>query len=70
MTDPVTINCPSACAVTLQVEITTPFFSLSEAEGALIAGAILAVWAFGWGIRAVIRTVNSSDGNTTLESES
>jgi len=50
------------------VQILFPPFQLDTADGALIAGAILAVWAIGWASRMLIRTL-SIDGNSTKESE-
>lgn len=55
---------PQACSLT----VTNPF-SLTSAEGAQIAGAILAVWALGFGFRSVIRALHI-DGKTNSESES
>lgn len=65
-----TVTCTNTCTVTLIVtsEITTPFFALDASGGALIAGAILAVWAVGYGFRLVIRAL-SIDGNNQPESE-
>lgn len=56
----------SPCVVVHQIEL--PPFQLDEAGGAQIAGAILAVWALGWGFRALIRVFNI-DGKPTSESE-
>ena len=49
MADPLIINCSSACTVT--VELSLPPFQLDAAEGAVISGAILGIWAIGWAIR-------------------
>lgn len=67
MADPLYIACNSACTVTVVHELSIPPLQLSLEEGGQIAGAILAVWAVGFGIRAVIRVLNS-DGNQTNES--
>lgn len=67
MADPFYISCNSACTVTVVHELSLPPLQLSAAEGGQIAGAILAVWAVGFGVRAVIRALNS-DGNQTNES--
>lgn len=67
MTDPVVISCDQACTITVQHELSLPPLQLSAAEGALIASAILAVWAVGWGIRMLIQTLKSSDGNQESE---
>jgi len=62
-----TVTCTvSPCTVVVQIE--TPFFNIDPEGGALIAGAVLAVWALGFGIRTVIRTLNS-DSVSTQESE-
>lgn len=50
------------------VAVSFPPFQLDTADGSLIAGAILAVWAIGWGARMIIRAL-SVDGNSTKESE-
>lgn len=65
--DPVTINCPTACTVTLQLSI--PPFDLSMEDAALISSAVLLVWAVGFGIRAAIKALNS-DGNSSTSTES
>lgn len=64
-----TIECASACTVTVVHEFVLPPLQLSTAEGAQIAGAVLAVWAVGFGIRMLIRTLSSSDGSTNHESD-
>lgn len=56
----------SPCTVIHQIDL--PPFQLDTADGALIAGAILAVWAVGFGIRMLIRAL-SIDGKTNSESE-
>lgn len=68
MAEPIQINCGSACTVTVVHDLSIPPFQLSLAEGAQIASAILAVWAVAWGIRTLIRVLNS-DGNPTSESQ-
>lgn len=67
MADPTTINCPSACTVTVVHELSLPPLQLTPAEGAQIAGSILAVWAVGWGFRTLIRHLKTSDGYSTNE---
>ena len=62
-----TIVCTEACTVTVQLEITNPLLNLDNAAGIAIAGAVLAVWAVGFGIRALIQTLKNSDGNSTDE---
>jgi hypothetical protein len=67
-TTPTQIQCASACTVTVVHELSLPPLQIDAAEGAQIAGAILAVWATGFGIRMLIQTLKTSDGNST-ESE-
>lgn len=67
MADTWNITCTvSPCTIVHQIDL--PPFQLDTAEGAAIAGAILAVWAVGFGIRMLIRAL-SSDGKSTNESE-
>ena len=67
MADPVVIECATACTVTVVHELSLPPLQLSADEGAVIAGAILAIWAIGWGFRALIQTLKHTDGNSTTE---
>lgn len=67
MADPVVIDCASACTVTVVHELSLPPLQLSADEGAVIASAILAIWAIGWGFRALIQTLKHTDGNSTQE---
>lgn len=67
MADPVVIECTTACTVTVVHELSLPPLQLSADEGAVIAGAILAIWAIGWGFRALIQTLKHTDGNSTTE---
>ena len=67
MADPVVIECTTACTVTVVHELSLPPLQLSADEGAVIAGAILAIWAIGWGFRALIYTLKHTDGNSTSE---
>lgn len=70
MAEPTTvISCVDACTVTVIHELSLPPLQLSPAEGALIAGAILAIWAIGFGFRALIRTL-SIGGNIQPEDNS
>ncbi|HTH09530.1 MAG TPA: hypothetical protein VMA55_08170 [Acidovorax sp.] len=62
-----TIQCTSACTVTVQHEITLPLLDMSPAEGAAISSAILLVWAVAWAFRALIQTIKTSDGNQPTE---
>lgn len=67
MADPVIINCPTACTVTVVHELSLPPLQLTAAEGASIASAILAVWAVGWAIRMVAQALKVSDGQPNQE---
>lgn len=69
MADPTVIECSTSCTVTVVHELSLPPLQLDTADGSLIAGAVLAVWAIGWGARMVIRALNS-DSVSTNESES
>ena len=62
-----TIDCATACTVTIVHDFSLPVLNIDETGGALIAGAILAVWAVGFGARAIIRALNS-DGETSSTS--
>lgn len=63
-----TIECSSSCTVTIVHDLQLPPLQLTTEEGALIAGAVLAVWAIGWAARMLIRTL-SIDSETNHESE-
>ena len=67
MADPVVIECTTACTVTVVHELSLPPLQLSADEGAVIASAILAIWAIGWGFRVLIQTLKHTDGNSTQE---
>jgi len=66
--EPVVITCDSACTVTVVHELSLPPLQLDAAEGAAIAGAVLAVWAVAWAFRMAVRTLNT-DGTTTNSQE-
>lgn len=53
-----TIVCESACTVTLQHELVNPLFSLTPEQGAMIAAAVVGVWAVGFAFRCLIRAMN------------
>ncbi len=47
-----------------------PVLNLSASDGALIAGAILALWAVGYSFRVLIQVLRKTDGDPqTIESE-
>lgn len=68
MSEPVVIQCEQACTITVQHELSLPPLQLDAAEGAAIAGAVLAVWAVGWAFRMLIQTLNI-DGKPSSESD-
>lgn len=68
MADPTVIECPGTCTVTVVHELSLPPLQLSASEGALIAGAVLAVWAVGWAFRMLIRALNI-DGTSSTSNE-
>lgn len=63
-----TIDCSTACTVTVVHELSLPPLQLTAEEGGQIASAVLAVWVVGWAFRLAIRALNS-DGKPTNESE-
>ncbi|WP_369641706.1 hypothetical protein [Acidovorax sp. A79] len=63
-----TIQCASACTVTVVHEITLPVLDLSPAEAAQISSAILLVWSVGWAFRSLIQTIRS-DGNSSTQED-
>lgn len=67
MAEPTVIECPSSCTVTVVHEISIPPFQLDTEDASYIAVAILAVWAVGFGVRALIQAVKQSDGESSLE---
>jgi hypothetical protein len=42
---------------------------LTVEEGGAIAGAVLAVWAVGWGVRVLVQMVRFTDGNSSTKEE-
>lgn len=69
MAEPVAITCPGTCTVTVVHELSLPPLQLDTAEGAAIAGAVLAVWAVGWAYRVLIQTLRDTDGNSSTNQE-
>ena len=61
------IQCTQACTITVQHEFALPVLSLTTEEGAAIGGAVLLIWAAGWGFRVLIQTLKHTDGNLTNE---
>ena len=56
----------SPCTIVHQFDI--PPLQLDTADGAAIAGAVLAIWAIGFGFRALIRVL-SIDSKSSEENE-
>lgn len=50
----------SACQMVIgsYTEMSSELTRVSPAEGAQIAGAILLIWAMGWAIRVMVRSLN------------
>lgn len=69
MADPQVIQCTGECTVHVVHELSFPVLNLSVEDGHQIAGAILSVWAVAWGIRQVIKLLQSSDATPNRESE-
>lgn len=63
-----TISCNTACTITVIHELSLSPFQLDEAGGALIASAVLAIWAVGYAFRMLIRTLNTDGNQTSNES--
>lgn len=58
MADPVVIECPTACTVTVVHDLALPPLQLTLEEGGKVAAAVLLVWATAYAIRMAIRTLN------------
>ena len=57
---PTYITCSvSPCDVS--IALSNPVLDLSAADGVLLAGAILGVWAVGWAIRMLISVLHSDE---------
>lgn len=59
MADPITISCPSACTVTLDMQVSLIPFSMSVQDGALLSGLIVSVWVSALVFRYFIRMVRN-----------
>ena len=64
------IQCTQACTVTVQHEFALPVLSMTTEEGAMIGGAVLLIWAAGWGFRVLIQVLRHTDGNSINEDQS
>lgn len=67
MAEPATINCSSACTVTVVHELALPPLQLDATGGAQIALAVLGVWAVGFGFRMLIRTTRVDESPISKE---
>lgn len=59
MGEPTVVTCGTACTVTVVHELSLPPLQLSTEEGAQIAVAVLSVWVVGWGVRQLIRLIQT-----------
>ena len=69
MADPTVIECATACTVTVLHELSLPPLQLDTADGAAIAGAVLAVWVVGWAFRMLIRALHIDGTSSTFSEE-
>lgn len=63
--EPLVVQCASACEATLV--LSTPWQSLTAADGAQISSAVLLVWATAWGFRTLIRFLKEGDESSKGE---
>lgn len=63
-----TIQCASACTVTVVHELSLPVLNLTAEQGAALAGATIALWAVGYVFRVIARSI-STGGESTEERE-
>lgn len=63
--DPTTVECSSACTVTIVHEMVFPPFNLTVEEAAPITVAILVLWSIGFAVRMLIRALNADSGVST-----
>lgn len=62
-----TIECASACTVTLELNISLMPFDMTLEAASQLAGAILAVWAVAWVLRTLADFLASRDGNSSTQ---
>lgn len=58
MPDPVVIECPGTCTVTVVHDLALPPLQLTLEEGGQVAAAILFVWAAAYAIRMAVRALH------------
>lgn len=61
MADPTTVECASACTVTVVHQLSLPPLQLTPAEGLQLAVAIVGVWVVGFAARLLIHTLSVGD---------
>lgn len=58
------IQCPSQCTITVVHELNSPFLNMSIEDASLLIGPITLVFCVAWGIRALLRVVNTPEKGT------
>lgn len=58
------IQCSTACTVTVVHEVNLPLLNMSLDEARALMGPITLVFCVAWGIRALLRLINSPDERT------
>lgn len=66
MADTWNITC-SVSPCVIQHEIVLPPFQLDVTEGAMVAVAIVGVWAIGWAFRMFVRSLSVTDAPVSQE---
>ncbi len=55
------IHCPTQCTITLVHEFNNPLLNLSLDDAAALIPSITLVFCLAWGIRTLLRFINSRD---------
>ncbi len=63
------ISCASACTVTVVHEFALPVLNMSIADASALMGPITLVFCVAWGIRALLRVVNSPEVSSIERSQ-
>lgn len=61
MTDAQIIQCPTQCTITVVHEFNNPLLNLSLDDAAALMPSITLVFCLAWGIRTLLRFINSRD---------
>lgn len=61
MTDAQIIQCPTQCTITVVHEFNNPLLNLSLDDAAALIPSITLVFCLAWGIRTLLRFINSRD---------